>query len=110
MICRFSRRKCLIGNSAEFKDDERLNWEPMNRFQKWDRMGKPRRLCDYPNTRKYQNILRCDVIKKHSDEYGEGHAYDRRRGDMSEKYVFLKLKALSDVTPRLHTESDGVML
>jgi hypothetical protein len=38
----------LIGSSAEFENDAILNREPMKRFQKWDRMEKPRRLCDNP--------------------------------------------------------------
>ena len=38
-----------VGNSAEFENDSRLNREPVKRFQKWDRMGKPRWPCDNPN-------------------------------------------------------------
>jgi hypothetical protein len=37
---RFFRRKSLIGNSAEFENDARLNREPVKKFQKWDRMAK----------------------------------------------------------------------
>jgi len=43
---KFSRRKSLIGNSAEFENDARLNREIVMKFQKWDRMGKPSRPCD----------------------------------------------------------------
>ena len=43
------QKKDLIGNNAEFENDVRLNREPVNRFQKWDRMVKPRRLCDNPS-------------------------------------------------------------
>jgi len=27
--------------------------------------------------------------EKNNDEYGEGHEYNRRRSDMSKKYIFL---------------------
>ena len=43
------RRKSLIAISAEFKNDARLNREPVKTFQKWDRMGKPRSPCDNPS-------------------------------------------------------------
>ena len=36
----FSRRKSLIGNSAEFENYARLNKEPVKIFQKWDRMKR----------------------------------------------------------------------
>jgi len=39
----FSRRKNMVGNRAENESDARLNREPVKRFQKWDRMRKPRR-------------------------------------------------------------------
>jgi len=42
-IWKFSRRKNLIGNSAEFESGVILNREPVKRFQKCDRMRKPRR-------------------------------------------------------------------
>jgi len=35
---RFTRIK--IGNSTEFENDERLNSDPVKRFQKWDIIGK----------------------------------------------------------------------
>jgi hypothetical protein len=41
---RFSRRKSLIGNNAEFENDARFNREPVKRFQKWSTMGKPWRV------------------------------------------------------------------
>ena len=56
-----SPEKSLIGNTAEFENDAKLNREPVKRFQKWDRIGKPRRPCDNPswavlNTLKFENI------------------------------------------------------
>ena len=39
----------LIGNSAEFENDARLNREPVKRFEKWDRVGKPSRPRDNPS-------------------------------------------------------------
>jgi len=36
----------LIGNSAEFENDARLNMEPVKRFRKWVRMEKPGRPYD----------------------------------------------------------------
>jgi len=41
-----SPEESLIGNSAEFENYARLNRNPVKRFQKWDRVGKPRRPCD----------------------------------------------------------------
>ena len=41
-----SGRKSLVGNDTEFENDATLNRDPMKRFQKWDRMGKLRRLCN----------------------------------------------------------------
>jgi len=38
----FSRRKSLIGNSAEFENNAKLARESVKRFQEWDRMGKPK--------------------------------------------------------------------
>jgi len=42
--------KSLIGNSAEFENDVRLNMELVKRFQKWDRMRNPRRPFDNPSS------------------------------------------------------------
>ena len=36
----------LLANSAKFENGARLNREPVNRFQKWDRMEKPSRPWD----------------------------------------------------------------
>jgi len=49
--------------------------------------------------------------EKYSDEYGEGHKYDRSKSDMSEKYIYeIKLRSLSNVTPILRTVCDSLML
>jgi len=45
----FSKSKSLIGNSAEVGNVGTLTREPVKRFQKWDKMGKPRRPCDNPS-------------------------------------------------------------
>jgi len=42
------RKKGVLGNGTEFKNDAILNKEPVKRVQKWDRMEKPRRPCDNP--------------------------------------------------------------
>ena len=39
----------FIGNGQEFENDAKLNREPVKRFQKWNRMGKPRRPRDNPS-------------------------------------------------------------
>jgi len=45
----FSGRNSLIGNGADCENDARLNREPVKKFQKWDRMGKPRRPHENPS-------------------------------------------------------------
>jgi len=40
--------KSLLGKSAEFENDARLNSERVKRFQKWDRMRKLRIPCERP--------------------------------------------------------------
>jgi len=32
-----------------FENDARLNRQQLERFQEWDRMGKPRKPCDNPS-------------------------------------------------------------
>ena len=44
----------MIGNGAEFENDTRLNREPVKIFQKWDKMGKLRGLCQ-PKLSSYEH-------------------------------------------------------
>ena len=48
--------------------------------------------------------------EQNSDEYGEDDEYDRNRSDRSVKTSFIKLTSLSNVTSRLRTVSDSMIL